>query len=80
MRTSAGQQKLSSTMLKSNRDVPPASQGRYAMPVLTQHDDDLSSQRDALPASKGQYAMPVTTGHNDESIIKSPFSESASTI
>jgi hypothetical protein len=95
--TSTGWQKLSSTMLKSNRDVPPASQGRYATPVLTQCDDDLSlwrdappasegwyddlsSRRDVPPASKGRYATPATTGRDDESIIKSPISESASTV
>jgi hypothetical protein len=64
-------------MLKSDRD---ASQGWYATPVPTQRDDDLSSRRDALPASKGRYAVPATTGHDDESIIKSPISESASTV
>jgi hypothetical protein len=78
--TSAGQRKPSSMTLKNNCDVPPTSQGWYARPVLTQCDDNLSSRRDALPASKGRYAVPATTGHDDESIIKSPISESASTI
>jgi hypothetical protein len=57
--------------LSSQRDALPASEGRY---------DNLSSWRDALPASEGRYAMPATTEHDDESIIKSPISESASTV
>jgi hypothetical protein len=57
--------------LSSRRDVPPANEGQY---------DDLSSRRDVLPASEGRYAVPATTGRDDESIIKSPISESASTV
>ena len=55
---------------KGDLDAPPTSEGRYAAPVTTGCDDDLSlpqGKRDAPPASTGRYAMPATPGRDDES-------------
>ena len=55
-----------SVMLKSDHDVPPASLGRYAVPMC---DDNLSvpqGQRDALLSDESRYAAPATTGCNDD--------------
>ena len=68
------------TVPKGDRNVPPASQGRYAMP--TRDDDPPLSRdnRDVLPLRKGRYATPATPVCDDESTSKSPASKSASTI
>ena len=55
-----------SMMLKSDHDAPPASLGRYAVPMC---DDDLSvlqGQRDSPLSNESQYAVPATTGCNDD--------------
>jgi hypothetical protein len=70
-------------MPKGLRDAPPASQGRYAAPATTECEVNPPAPKgrmDALPAMPGQYAAPATPGRDDKSAIKSPISESASTV
>ena len=72
-----------STMPKGLCDAPPASQGWYAAPATTEREVDPpvpKGRMDALPAMPGRYATPATPGHDDETAIKSPTSESASTV
>jgi hypothetical protein len=79
----SAERKIPTTAPKSDRDAPPTSSGQYAVPATPERDDDPSSlkdEKDALPASRGRYATPATPGHDNESAVKSPISESASTV
>jgi hypothetical protein len=57
MPASAGR-KVQAMAPKGDHDALPTSQGWYATPATTGHDDDLSSWRDAPPASEGWYDDP----------------------